>query len=108
MCLSNDLASTTGMILMFLSKSLSNSLISFLFSSGIKTVLIPKENEKDLRDLPESVLHGLEIIAVGHVSEVLKVALTSTPEAILWDEAAEEAAAALSAESMGKASATAH
>ena len=75
---------------------------------GIKTVLIPKENEKDLRDLPESVLDGLEIIAVGHVSEVLKVALTSTPEAILWDEAAEEAAAALSAERLGKVSATAH
>ena len=75
---------------------------------GIKTVLIPKENEKDLRDLPESVLDGLEIIAVGHVSEVLKVALTATPEAILWDEAAEEDAAALSAESLGKASATAH
>lgn len=75
---------------------------------GIKTVLIPKENEKDLRDLPESVLDGLEIIAVGHVSEVLKVALTATPEAILWDEAAEEDAAALSAERLGKASATAH
>jgi ATP-dependent Lon protease len=61
---------------------------------GIKTVLIPQENEKDLRDLPNSVLDGLEIIPVSHVSEVLKHALISAPEAIEWDEVAEEAAAA--------------
>merc|ERR1712086_1200200 len=59
---------------------------------GIKKVLIPKENEKDLRDLPESVLNGLEIVPVEHVSEVLEHALVSKPEPILWDEAAEEAA----------------
>ncbi|MDT2070271.1 MAG: endopeptidase La, partial [Planktomarina sp.] len=61
---------------------------------GIKTVLIPAENEKDLRDLPESVRDGLEIIPVSHVSEVLKHALISVPEPIEWDEAAEDAAAA--------------
>jgi len=76
---------------------------------GIKTVLIPAENEKDLRDLPESVLKGLEIILVAHVSEVLKHALISEPVAINWDEAAEEAAAAaLAAERTGVASVTAH
>jgi ATP-dependent Lon protease len=75
---------------------------------GIKKVLIPKENEKDLRDLPESVLRGLEIIPVQHVSEVLEHALISTPEPILWDEAAEEAAAALAAERLGETGATAH
>ena len=61
---------------------------------GIKTVLIPQENGKDLADIPDNVKDGLEIIAVKHVSEVLKLALTEEPEAIEWDEAAEEAAAA--------------
>ena len=76
---------------------------------GIKTVLIPAENEKDLRDLPESVLNGLEIISVSHVSEVLKHALISTPVPIDWDEAAEEAAAAaLAAEQRGMSNVTAH
>ncbi|WP_171098752.1 endopeptidase La [Ruegeria sp. HKCCD7255] len=76
---------------------------------GIKTVLIPEENEKDLADIPDNVKEGLEIIAVKHVSEVLEQALTRTPEPIEWDEAAEEAAAATgkAAESSGP-SATAH
>jgi len=76
---------------------------------GIKTVLIPQENEKDLRDLPNSVLDGLEIIPVSHVSEVLKHALISAPEAIEWDEVAEEAAAAALAAKQGLiVGATAH
>ena len=76
---------------------------------GIKTVLIPAENEKDLRDLPKSVRDGLEIIPVSHVSEVLKHALISVPEPIEWDEAAEDAAAAaLAAERGSAASLTAH
>jgi ATP-dependent Lon protease len=61
---------------------------------GIKTVLIPEENEKDLSELPDNVKEGLEIIPVKHVQEVLNIALTSKPEPIEWDEAAEEAAAA--------------
>ena len=60
---------------------------------GIKTVLIPHENEKDLAEIPDNVKQGLEIIPVSHVSEVLKIALVSKPEPIEWDEAAEEAAA---------------
>jgi ATP-dependent Lon protease len=76
---------------------------------GIKTVLIPGENAKDLRDLPESVTDGLEIIPVSHVSEVLKHALISAPEPIDWDEAAEDAAAAaLAAERGSAAGLTAH
>ncbi len=76
---------------------------------GIKTVLIPEENEKDLADIPDNVKEGLEIIPVKHVSEVLKRALVEEPEPIEWDEAAEEAAAAAAkaAESSGP-SATAH
>ncbi|MCZ4351320.1 endopeptidase La [Roseovarius aestuarii] len=61
---------------------------------GIKTVLIPQENEKDLVEIPDNVKEGLKIIPVTHVSEVLKLALTETPEPVEWDEAAEEAAAA--------------
>ena len=77
---------------------------------GIKTVLIPEENEKDLPEIPDNVKEGLEIIPVSHVSEVLKLALVGEPEAIVWDEAAEEAAAAAAAKSGGDttASATAH
>ncbi len=76
---------------------------------GIKTVLIPEENEKDLADIPDNVKEGLEIIPVTHVSEVLKQALVRKPEPIEWDEAAEEAAAAAakSTDSSG-ASATTH
>ena len=61
---------------------------------GIKTVLIPAENEKDLAEVPDVVKDGLTLIPVAHVLDVLKVALVSAPEPIEWDEAAEAAAAA--------------
>ncbi len=61
---------------------------------GIKTVLIPEENEKDLAEIPDNVKDGLEIIPVDHVSKVLEHALIREPEPVEWDEAAEEAAAA--------------
>jgi ATP-dependent Lon protease len=75
---------------------------------GIKTVLIPEENEKDLAELPDNVKEGLEIIPVRHVSEVLKIALIGEPEAIEWDEEAEEAAAALAKTEGNATGATAH
>ena len=53
---------------------------------GIKTVLIPQENEKDLAEIPANIREGLEIIPVSHVDEVLARALVSTPEAIAWTE----------------------
>lgn len=61
---------------------------------GIKTVLIPEENTRDLPEIPENVKQGLQIIPVSHVSEVLKHALARQPEPVEWDEEAEEAAAA--------------
>ncbi|MBD3678159.1 MAG: endopeptidase La [Rhodobacteraceae bacterium] len=64
---------------------------------GVKTVLIPEENAKDLPEIPDNVKEGLEIIPVGHVREVLKHALVREPEAIEWDPEAEEAAAAKAA-----------
>ncbi len=64
---------------------------------GIKTVLIPEENAKDLPEIPDNVKEGLTIIPVSSVRDVLKHALVSVPDAIEWDEAAEEAAAARAA-----------
>jgi ATP-dependent Lon protease len=61
---------------------------------GIKTVMIPEENVKDLADIPDSVKNGMEIIPVAMMDDVLKHALVRQPEAIVWDEVAEEAAAA--------------
>ncbi|MEJ6500479.1 MAG: endopeptidase La [Rhodobacterales bacterium] len=60
---------------------------------GIKTVLIPQENMKDLTDIPENVKSGLTIIPVSDVRTVLKHALVSEPAEIEWDAEAEEAAA---------------
>jgi ATP-dependent Lon protease len=53
---------------------------------GIKTVLIPSDNEKDLRDIPDNVKKELEIIPVSTVQEVLKHALTKPVEPIDWDD----------------------
>jgi ATP-dependent Lon protease len=58
---------------------------------GVKTVLIPAENEKDLSEIPDSITDGLTIIPVANVREVLKLALVDVPEPIEWDAAAEEA-----------------
>ena len=75
---------------------------------GIKTVLIPEENEKDLADIPENVKSALEIIAVKNVSEVLKIALIEAPVPIEWNEAAEEAAAAKAIEEQNEGQRTKH
>ncbi len=56
---------------------------------GIKTVLIPAENEKDLVDIPATIREALEIIPVGHVDEVLGHALTQEMTAIEWSDADE-------------------
>ncbi|MBV1687660.1 endopeptidase La [Novosphingobium sp. G106] len=56
---------------------------------GIKTVLIPEENRKDLAEIPANVKDGLEIIPVSHVDEVLATALMQPLEAIEWTEADE-------------------
>jgi len=53
---------------------------------GIKTVLIPKENEKDLAEIPDNVKRGLEIITATTVDEVLEHALVSPLTPIEWSE----------------------
>ena len=58
---------------------------------GITTVLIPSDNVKDLREIPDNVKNGLELIPVVNVMDVLRTALVRMPEPIEWDEAAEAA-----------------
>jgi len=55
---------------------------------GIKKVLIPEENVKDLADVPANIKAGLEIVPVSHMEQVLEHALVRMPEAIEWDEKA--------------------
>lgn len=59
--------------------------------AGIKTVLIPEENEKDLSEIPESVKKGMTIIAVRTVDEVLKHALVSKLTPVVWTEESQRA-----------------
>jgi ATP-dependent Lon protease len=54
--------------------------------TGMKTVFIPKDNEKDLAEIPDNVKKGLEIVPVSHVDEVISRALVKKPEAITWAE----------------------
>ena len=51
---------------------------------GIKTVIIPQDNEKDLEDIPDNVKRGLEIISASTVDEILEHALVEQPEPIEW------------------------
>ena len=72
---------------------------------GIKTVMIPEENVKDLQDIPENVKNGLEIVPVKWVDQVLEIALEAKPVPLTE----EEIAAALSvAASTAKTEATKH
>jgi ATP-dependent Lon protease len=57
--------------------------------AGVKTVFIPKENEKDLAEIPDNVKKGLELVPVAHVDEVIGRALVRKPEPIEWEEPAE-------------------
>jgi ATP-dependent Lon protease len=53
---------------------------------GIKTVLIPKDNEKDLADIPDNVKQGIDIIPVSSVDEVIAVAFVEAPVPIEWTD----------------------
>ena len=54
--------------------------------AGITTVFIPKENEKDLAEIPDNVKKHLKLIPVADVDEVIAQALARRPEAIEWEE----------------------
>jgi ATP-dependent Lon protease len=53
---------------------------------GLKKVLIPEENAKDLAEIPDSVKNALEIVPVSRMDEVLSHALVRQPEPIVWEE----------------------
>tara|TARA_R100001129_G_scaffold158195_8_gene121780 strand:+ start:2883 stop:5300 length:2418 start_codon:yes stop_codon:yes gene_type:complete len=73
---------------------------------GIKTVLIPEENAKDLPEIPDKLKNGLEIIPVSRMGEVLEHALVRAPEPITWT--AEMAAEALAEKSKDAGASVAH
>ncbi len=52
--------------------------------AGIKTVLIPKENEKDIKEIPPKILKSVELVPVEHMDDVLRRALVmENPESFL-------------------------
>jgi ATP-dependent Lon protease len=53
--------------------------------AGIKKVLIPEENVKDLAEIPDNVKNALEIAPVARMDDVLKHALVTQPEPIAWE-----------------------
>jgi len=61
---------------------------------GMKTVLIPEENAKDLVEISDTIKKGLDIIPVSRMDEVLSRALVRMPEPIAWDEEAAKLAEA--------------
>ena len=64
---------------------------------GIKTVLIPEENVKDLQEIPNNVKNGLEIVPVKWIDKVLEIALERAPVPLTDEEVAAALAAAASA-----------
>ena len=74
---------------------------------GIKTVLIPEDNVKDLAEIPEEVKTKLELVPVARMEDVVKTALVRVPDPIQWDEQA-EAAAVPSDGAQGSSRVTAH
>jgi ATP-dependent Lon protease len=66
--------------------------------AGITTVFIPKENEKDLAEIPDNVKKHLKLIPVADVDEVIAQALARRPEPIEWEEPPEPVAPTISAE----------
>jgi ATP-dependent Lon protease len=70
---------------------------------GIKTVLIPEENAKDLADIAQNVKSGLEIVPVSRMDEVLARALVRKPEPIQWEESAVKPSADKAADEDGSA-----
>ena len=69
---------------------------------GIKTVLIPKDNEKDLAEIPDNVKKGLAIVGVATVDEALRRALVRQPQPIEWAEVETPQVPASAGESAGE------
>jgi ATP-dependent Lon protease len=65
--------------------------------AGITTVFIPKDNEKDLAEIPDNVKKNLTLVPVAHVDDVIAQALVRKPEAIEWTEPPDADVAAVAA-----------
>jgi len=76
--------------------------------AGIKTVMIPEDNAKDLAEIPDNVKNGLEIIPVARMDDVLAHALVRQPEPITWDESKEVADKTVVAQDDPASALTAH
>ncbi len=76
--------------------------------AGIKTVIIPEENVKDLVEIPDSLKNKLEILPVSRVEEVLKLAFTRPPQPIVWEEEGDGAAQVVPAKDESASGLTAH
>ena len=76
--------------------------------AGIKTVIIPEENAKDLTEIPDTLKNALEIIPVSRVEEVLKIAFSRPPQPIVWEEEGEGAAQVVPPKDETSAGLTAH
>jgi ATP-dependent Lon protease len=76
--------------------------------AGIKTVVIPEENVKDLAEIPDSLKNALDILPVSRVEEVLKHAFTRPPQPIVWDDEGQGAAQVVPAKDETSAGLTAH
>jgi ATP-dependent Lon protease len=69
---------------------------------GIKTVLIPEQNVKDLAEIPDTVKNKLEIVPVRWIDKVLEIALERRPEALVEVAAVAPVAAAPQADGQGE------
>ncbi|HET9935268.1 MAG TPA: endopeptidase La, partial [Methyloceanibacter sp.] len=76
--------------------------------AGIKTVIIPDENSKDLTEIPDELKNVLDIRPVSRMDEVLKIAFTRLPQPIAWEEEAEVAAKVVPPKDESQPGVTAH
>jgi ATP-dependent Lon protease len=76
--------------------------------AGIKTVIIPDENAKDLTEIPDELKNALNILPVARMDEALKIAFTRPPQPIVWEEEAEGQAQVVPPKDETQAGVTAH
>jgi ATP-dependent Lon protease len=76
--------------------------------AGIKTVIIPDENAKDLTEIPDELKNALDIRTVSRMEEVLKIAFTRLPQPIVWEEESAQAAQVVPAKDETHPGVTAH
>jgi len=76
--------------------------------AGIKTVIIPDENAKDLTEIPDELKNALDIRTVSRMDEVLKIAFVRPPQPIVWEEEGEEAGKIVPPKEEAPAGVTAH